>query len=137
MSIHYEEMTMEPQVCHNCGGTIEPGWGQRVEEWDYDWDNPNENEQGSVKVKVREWYQCAFGSDCITQACESGHNLRFLQNIATGKIEDVPVRWRDMARNAYNNFVRQNRELAYGIAAQEDGAMREAGWGAIGGGRGR
>lgn len=142
MSIHYMEMTTEPQTCRNCGGVIEPGWGQRVEEWDYDWDNPDENAQGSIQVKTSEWYQCALGAECIETACKSGYNLQFLRDIATGKIkgengrDPLPENWRTMARNAHNGFSRQNRELAYGIAAQADGAMREAGFGAIGGGRG-
>ena len=140
MSIHYMEMTTEPQTCHNCGGTIRPGWGQRVEEWDYNWDNPDENKQGSVKVKIGEWHQCGLGVDCIENACQSGHNLQFLRDIATGKIKDadgdlLSKTWQTMARDAYNGFARQIRELAYGIASQYDGAMREAGFGAIGGGR--
>ncbi len=140
MSIHYEEMTTKPQTCHNCGGTIESGWGSRVEEWGYPWDGSDG--EGSITEKLNEWYECALGRRCIEAACQSGVNLTFLRGIATGQItmdtdRPFPTDMRETARLAYNKFAGQNRTLREALDSQADGAMREAGFGAIGGGRGR
>jgi len=134
MSIHYEENNTAPQTCHNCCGTIQPGQGQRVEEWGYPWDGSDT--EGSITEKLDEWYVHFEGVDCLKAACASGHNLSYLRAVAEGETE-FGQKWREMARAAYNAHARSNRELAEMIARGEEGAMREAGWGGIGGSQGR
>lgn len=134
MSIHHEERNTKPQTCHNCGGTIEPMRGQRVEEWDYPWDGSDT--EGSIARKLGEWHVHFDGDEgCMKAACASGHNLDFLRGLAHNS--DLSQTWRDMARTAYNAHIKGNRELAEMIARGEEGAMREAGWGGIGGSQGQ
>lgn len=139
MSIHHEELNSTIQMCHNCGGNIEPGRGQRVEEWGYPWDGSDT--EGSITEKLDEWYEHFTSEECLTAACASGHNLDYLLwwvHGCKGSGFGRPAnRLANMARAAYNAHARGNRELAEMIARGEEGAMREAGWGGIGGSQGR
>lgn len=138
MSIHYEEYNTAPQTCHNCGGTIQPGQGQRVEEWGYPWDGSDT--EGSITEKLDEWYQHFPGVECLKLACASGQNLDYLKWWARGcpgsGFGKPADEWIKMARAAYNAHAQHNRELAEMIARGEEGAMREAGWGGLAGSQG-
>ena len=136
MSIHYGKITTKPETCHNCGDEIEIGRGQHVEEWGYPWDGSDT--EGSITEKLDEWYVHFQGVECLRAACACGCNMQYLRDVATGRdrVDGQDAwgkQWRDMARAAYNAHAKSNRELAEMIARGEEGAMREAGWGVIGG----
>lgn len=128
-----------PEICHNCGTKLKPGQGYRVEEWDYPWDGSDT--EGSITELMVTWYEEPVGVECMKRCAANGHNLEFLRDFATGKRkaghEPFAKEWRDIARSAYNAHVKGDRELADMIARGEEGAMREAGWGGIGGSQGR
>lgn len=133
MSIHYEERNTTEHTCHNCGGVIEPGRGQRIEEWGYPWDGSDT--EGSIAQKLGEWHVHFEGDEtCMRAACASGHNLDFLRDLFDN--DTLNQTWREMARTSYNAHAKGSRELAEMIARGEEGAMREAGWGGIGGSQG-
>lgn len=123
----------QPVTCSNCGQTAQPGDAYRVENWDYPWDGSDM--EGSVTQMLDFWYEHPLSIACLKAACESGHNLDFLRSVARGSdgTAEFGPTWREMARQAYNEEVGFNREIAEMQAKQEDDSLREAGFGVIGG----
>lgn len=130
MATYLEGKNAKPAVCRDCGQKIGVGEGVVYSVWDYDWDDPDTDVQGSITVEIGRYTLCYNATACAERVIERGTNIAALRAIVNDRenhSDDMIVR----ARTILAEYANVARELN----KSRDYAAREAGWGAIGGGR--
>ena len=130
MTTYFEGGNQHPARCRDCGQELATGEGVEYSVWGYDWDDPDTDTQGSITVELSRYTLCYNATECAEHVVERGTNIAALRRVAQD-YENCNDELIARARAALVEYSRIMQGLAHGA----DMAVREAGWGAIGGGR--